>query len=180
MVAGQQWRCRHKEQTCEHSQASTGWDNIYNVYWNIYITIWKTDSQRYVTIYRGGREVQEGGDICIPMADSYRGMAETNTILQSNYPPIKNKFKGNKHTKKCSENNAIVIHFSANIFHSQLNRRWLRYLLLLWYFILVKVYEENLASYRYVFVKSRSTFTYLWIFFLNIISKLAKWQFLKS
>ena len=29
----------------------------------------------------GGREVQEGGDICIPMADPCRCMAETNTIL---------------------------------------------------------------------------------------------------
>ena len=39
-----------------------------------------------------GREVQEGGDICVPMADSCWYMAETNTILQSNYPPIKNKY----------------------------------------------------------------------------------------
>ena len=29
----------------------------------------------------GGREVQEGGDICIPVADSCWCMAETNTIL---------------------------------------------------------------------------------------------------
>ena len=35
------------------------------------------------------RETQEGGDICIPKADSFLFMAETNTILQSNYPPIK-------------------------------------------------------------------------------------------
>ena len=28
-----------------------------------------------------GREVQEGGDICIPVADSCWCMAETNTIL---------------------------------------------------------------------------------------------------
>ena len=28
-----------------------------------------------------GREVQEGVDICIPMADSYFYMAETNAIL---------------------------------------------------------------------------------------------------
>ena len=39
-----------------------------------------------------GREVQEGGDICVPMADSCWYMAETNMILQSNYPPIKNKY----------------------------------------------------------------------------------------
>ena len=29
----------------------------------------------------GWREAQEGGDRCIPMADSCRCMAETNTIL---------------------------------------------------------------------------------------------------
>ena len=33
-------------------------------------------------------EVQEGGDICILMADSCCFMAEANTIL-SNYPPVK-------------------------------------------------------------------------------------------
>ena len=36
----------------------------------------------------GWREVQEGGDIGMPMSDSCRCMAETNTILESNYPPI--------------------------------------------------------------------------------------------
>ena len=40
----------------------------------------------------GGREVPEGGHTCIPMADSCWCMAETNTILKSNYPPIKNKY----------------------------------------------------------------------------------------
>ena len=29
----------------------------------------------------GGREVQEGGDICIPMTDSCLCVVETNTIL---------------------------------------------------------------------------------------------------
>ena len=29
----------------------------------------------------GGREVQEGGDICIPMVDSCLYMAETNMLL---------------------------------------------------------------------------------------------------
>ena len=33
----------------------------------------------------GGREVQEGGDICIPVADSCWYMAETSTILYSKY-----------------------------------------------------------------------------------------------
>ena len=40
----------------------------------------------------GTREVQEGGDICIPVADSRCCIGETNTTLYSNYPPVKNKF----------------------------------------------------------------------------------------
>ena len=40
----------------------------------------------------GRRKVQEEGDVCIPMADSCCYMAETNTVLQSNYPLIKNNF----------------------------------------------------------------------------------------
>ena len=35
--------------------------------------------------------VQEGGDICIHIADSFCCSAETNTTLQSNYIPIKKK-----------------------------------------------------------------------------------------
>jgi len=38
-----------------------------------------------------GREVQEGGDICMLMAASCLCMAEAITILGSNYPPIKIK-----------------------------------------------------------------------------------------
>ena len=37
-----------------------------------------------------GREVQEGGDISIPMADLSWYIAETITILQCNYPLIEN------------------------------------------------------------------------------------------
>ena len=29
----------------------------------------------------GGREAQEGGDICVHIADSWCGTAETNTVL---------------------------------------------------------------------------------------------------
>ena len=36
-----------------------------------------------------GREVQKGGDMCIPMADSCSGLTENNKILLSNYPSIK-------------------------------------------------------------------------------------------
>ena len=38
----------------------------------------------------GRKEGQEGGDICTPMADSCCYMAESNIILQINYPSIKN------------------------------------------------------------------------------------------
>ena len=38
-----------------------------------------------------GRGVQEGGDTCVPMADSCWCMAKAITILQSKYPLIKNK-----------------------------------------------------------------------------------------
>ena len=40
-----------------------------------------------------GREIQEGGDVHIPMSDSCWYMAETNAVLESNYAPMKNKFK---------------------------------------------------------------------------------------
>ena len=37
----------------------------------------------------GGKKVQEGGDICIPMADSCSCVAETNTALQSSHLSFK-------------------------------------------------------------------------------------------
>ena len=40
-----------------------------------------------------GREAQDGGGICIPVTDSCWCMTETNTILWSNYLPIKHFFK---------------------------------------------------------------------------------------
>ena len=53
-------------------------------------TLWQPRGMGWV---RGGGEVQEGGGICILMADSCYCMAESNTILFSNYPSLKNKFK---------------------------------------------------------------------------------------
>lgn len=41
---------------------------------------------------RVGREVQDGGDICILIMDSCLYMTEINTILYNNYPPIRNIF----------------------------------------------------------------------------------------
>ena len=67
--------------------------------WNIYITVYKIDSSgNWLYDARssnpvfcdnvegwngtgGGREVQEGGEICIPMADSCWCIVEVNTIL---------------------------------------------------------------------------------------------------
>ena len=40
--------------------------------------------------WRGGREALEEGYLCLFMANLLCCMAETNTKLQSNYPPIKN------------------------------------------------------------------------------------------
>ena len=47
----------------------------------------------------GGKEVQEGGNICIPMADSCRYMAETITLLSSNHPTITEKKLGSYEMK---------------------------------------------------------------------------------
>ena len=57
----------------------------------------------------GGREAQEGGDICTHMVDSCHCMAETNTILYSNCPPIKNKYFFKKRKKWWSEHGMIQI-----------------------------------------------------------------------
>ena len=72
-----------------------------------YIIICKTDSQGIFAVWLcklkqglcinievwggegDGREVQEGGDICIPMADPCGGLTENNKILLSNFPSIK-------------------------------------------------------------------------------------------
>ena len=54
----------------------------------------------------GGREVWEEGDLCIFMADSYCCMEETNTTVQSNYPPIKNKWKNTNKAKKNKQKNS--------------------------------------------------------------------------
>ena len=40
-----------------------------------------------------GRKAQERGDICIIVTDLSCCMAETNTTLESNFPPIKKEAK---------------------------------------------------------------------------------------
>ena len=83
------------------------------MYWKnnmeTYITIYKIDSQREFGVWLrklkqglcinlegwdaegDGREVQKGGDICIPRACSCWVLTENSKILQSNYPSIKKK-----------------------------------------------------------------------------------------
>ena len=45
LFAGQQWRCRHREQTCGNSWGRRGWDKWTEWYGNICITICKIDSR---------------------------------------------------------------------------------------------------------------------------------------
>ena len=59
-----------------------------------------------------GKEAQEGGDICMYIANSLCCTAETNTILQRNYTPIKQKFT--KTTSSESQRNWIKYHFKES------------------------------------------------------------------
>ena len=52
-----------------------------------------------------GREVQEGGDIYIHIADSLFCTAETNTTLESNYSPIKT----NKTLQSITDNCILLV-----------------------------------------------------------------------
>ena len=57
----------------------------------------------------GGREDKGEGDIRIPIADSCCYIAETNTLLLSNYPPNKNKvFKKAEREKQIPYNNIYM------------------------------------------------------------------------
>ena len=85
---GQQWRNRHKEYTYGHGEEGAEGEMYAKSNREIYITVCKIDSQREFAVWlrklkqglcinlegwdgKGdGREVQKGGDICIPMADS--------------------------------------------------------------------------------------------------------------
>ena len=88
LFTGQQWRNRHREQTHGHGERG-GEGEIYGKSnMETYITICKIDRQPEFVIYlrklkqwlcinieewdgeEDGREVQKGGDICIPKAGS--------------------------------------------------------------------------------------------------------------
>ena len=88
LFAGQQWENRHRELTYGHGERGGEGEMYVNSNMETYIIICKIDSQWEFAIclrelkqglcinlerWDGegdGREVQKGGDICIPMADS--------------------------------------------------------------------------------------------------------------
>ena len=88
LFAGQQWRNRHREQTYGHGEREGEGEMYGKSNLETYITICKVDSQREFAVWLrklkqglcinlegwdregDGREVQKGGNICIPMADS--------------------------------------------------------------------------------------------------------------
>ena len=95
------------------AQGRRRWGELWE-HWDIYITVCKTDTQQKwlyhtgsstrcsVTIHMGRmvcgwgsgwRQVQEGRDICILLANSCSCMTETNTTLYSNYPLMRNVLK---------------------------------------------------------------------------------------
>ena len=104
LFARQEQRCQCREQTCEYNGERGWWAELSSTepYTLPYVKqiargklLYKTESstQCSVTTEKGEREAQQGGNVCILMADSCCCMAETKTILQSNYPPIKNKIR---------------------------------------------------------------------------------------
>ena len=88
LFTGQQWRNRHREYTYGHGERGGEGEMYGKNNMETYITICKIDSQREFAVWLrklkqglcinlegwdgegDGREVQKGGDICIPMADS--------------------------------------------------------------------------------------------------------------
>ena len=99
--AGQQWRCRHREQICGHSVGRRGRDKLREQHGNIHITICKIDRQWEIAVWHrelnpvlcynverwdgvgDGMEVQLRGPY-IPVADSCWCMTNTSTNLSSN------------------------------------------------------------------------------------------------
>ena len=88
LFTGQQWRNRHKEQIYGHGERGGEGEMYGKSSMETYITICKTDRQQEFAVYlrkhkqglcinlegqdgeEDGREVQKGGDVCIPMTDS--------------------------------------------------------------------------------------------------------------
>ena len=90
LFTGQQWRCRHREQTYGQGQGigRRGWEERREWHGSIYTNICKIDSQWKFSVWfsalklglcnnleewervGGEREFQEGADICTPMINS--------------------------------------------------------------------------------------------------------------
>ena len=88
LFAGQQWRNRHREQTHRHGEMGGEGEMCGKSNMETYIAICKIDSQWEFAVWlrklkqwlcinqegwdgeEDGRELQKGGHICIPMADS--------------------------------------------------------------------------------------------------------------
>ena len=88
LFTGQQWRNRHREQTYEHGEKGGEGEMYGKSNMETYITTCKIDGQQEFALWLrklkqglrinlqwwdgegNGREVQKGGNICIPMADS--------------------------------------------------------------------------------------------------------------
>jgi len=88
LFTGQQWRNRHREQTYGHGERGGEGEMYAESNMETYITICKIDSQWELAVWlrklKQGlcinlegwdgegheKEVQKGGDICIPMVDS--------------------------------------------------------------------------------------------------------------
>ena len=58
LFIGQQWRHRHREETCEHSGGRRGWDELREQHWNIHITMCKVASQRKSVVWH--KELKPG------------------------------------------------------------------------------------------------------------------------
>ena len=88
LFTGQQWRNRHGEQTYGHGERVREGEMYAESNMDTHITTCKTDTQQEFAVWlrkfkqglcinlegwegeRDGREVQNGGYICIPMSDS--------------------------------------------------------------------------------------------------------------
>ena len=81
LLTGQQWRNKHRELTYGHGERGGEGEMYGKSNMETYITMCKRDRQREFAVWlrklkQGlcinliGREVQKGGDICIPMADT--------------------------------------------------------------------------------------------------------------
>ena len=70
LFTGQQWRNRHREQTYGHGERGGEGEMYGKSNMETYISICKIDSLQGWDGEGEEREVQKGGDMCIPMADS--------------------------------------------------------------------------------------------------------------